>query len=102
MGRLRAAVNVLLGREQTHWQQQREWIEIKVEAAGMFDRFNALASRLVKAQKAIESQAEKVEQLPAVPTDKKAHLRTLAAQRKVAGARGRVLQLPITEIEDEP
>lgn len=51
-GRIRAAIAVLLGRQMTIDQINREWAEIQSESAEMFNKFNALASRLAKAERA--------------------------------------------------
>lgn len=54
LGRIGTAWRILIGREPTWWGIQAEWAEIKVSAADLFQKHNALAARIVKAQKDYE------------------------------------------------
>jgi len=60
-GRLRSAWHVLLGRAVTIEQIHGEWAIIQSQAAETFNRFNALAARLIRAER--NMAAANVEQL---------------------------------------
>jgi hypothetical protein len=61
MGRIRAALAVLLGRQQTPVQIQAEWAEMKADFLSSYQKLNALVARLVKAQKKLaEEQQEAI------------------------------------------
>ena len=51
VGRLRSAWYVLLGRARTIEQINGEWAIIQAQAAETFNRFNALAARLIRAER---------------------------------------------------
>lgn len=51
VGRWRSAWWVLMGRAKTIEQIQGEWSVIQAQAAETFNRFNALAARLVRAER---------------------------------------------------
>jgi len=63
-GRLRAAWHVLIGRARTIEQIHGEWAVIQAQAAETFNRFNALAARLIRAER--NMAAANVEQLKAL------------------------------------
>jgi len=50
-GRIRSAWYVLMGRAKTIEQIHGEWAIIQAQAAETFNRFNALAARLVRAER---------------------------------------------------
>jgi len=66
-GRLRSAWYVLVGRAKTIDQIHGEWAIIQAQAAETFNRFNALAARLIRAER--NMAAANVEQLKALEAD---------------------------------
>lgn len=97
MGRIRAALRVLFGRETTQWQAQREWAEIKAEAAQMFNTHNALAARLVRAEKQLaKRQREELMELqaPRAPEPRPADRKAYKAALRHAAAFGGPLPSP--------
>jgi len=102
-GRLRSAWYVLLGRAKTIEQINGEWAIIQAQAAETFNRFNALAARLVRAERNVmKANMDAMQQLEmgvehAVATGDdgraahKAELRHRAAQKRNAtGTIGRI------------
>lgn len=90
LGRIGTAFRILIGAEPTWWGIQKEWAEIKVEAADLFQKHNALAARLIKAQKKLAREREEdcgCEEQHALPADPKARKAALRAQ--VFGGRAR-------------
>lgn len=89
--RLLSAWHVLIGRALTIEQIQGEWSVIQAQAAEVFNRFNALAARLVRAERnSMKANLDSMAQLelPAAttarPTDRRAHkadLRRRARER---------------------
>jgi len=66
-GRLRSAWHVLMGRAVTIEQIHGEWAIIQSQAAETFNRFNALAARLIRAER--NMAAANVEQLKSLEAD---------------------------------
>jgi len=102
-GRIRSAWYVLIGRGKTIEQINGEWAIIQAQAAETFNRFNALAARLVRAERnvmkanmdAMQQLEMGVEHATGVPgADRAAHkaeLRHRAAQRRLGtGTVGRI------------
>jgi len=101
--RLISALHVLLGRAKTIEQIHGEWAIIQAQAAETFNRFNALAARLVRAERNVmKANMDAMQQLEmgvehAVATGgdgraaHKAELRHRAAQKRLAtGTIGRI------------
>lgn len=66
-GKIRSAWHVLMGRALTIDQIHGEWAIIQAQAAETFNRFNALAARLIRAER--NMAAANVEQLKALEAD---------------------------------
>jgi len=103
-GRLRSAWYVLIGRGKTIEQINGEWAIIQASAAETFNRFNALAARLVRAERNVikanmEAMAQLetgVEHATGQGVDRaqhKAELRHRAAQKRL-GATGTIGRMP--------
>lgn len=97
--RVLAAWHVLIGRASTIEQIQGEWSVIQAQAAEVFNRFNALAARLVRAEKnALKANLDSMAQLELdVPTarpavDRAAHKQELRkrARERATGTIGRI------------
>ena len=69
MGRLRAAWYVLNGTAQTSEQISAEWAGIQAQAAETFNRFNALAARLIRAEKNLLDRQLQVMQQAETPAE---------------------------------
>jgi len=103
-GRIRSAWYVLIGRGKTIEQINGEWAIIQAQAAETFNRFNALAARLVRAERNVMkanmdamTQLELgVENRSMVPgadrAQHKAELRHRAAQKRAGVITGRIPQ----------
>jgi len=102
-GRIMSALHVLLGRAKTIEQINGEWAIIQAQAAETFNRFNALAARLVRAERNVmKANMDAMQQLEmgvehAVATGDdgraahKTELRHRAAQKRLAtGTIGRI------------
>ena len=99
-GRLLSVWHVLIGRAQTIEQIQGEWSVIQAQAAEVFNRFNALAARLVRAERnSMKANLESMAQLEMPQTitpptgDRRAHkadLRRRARERII----GRIPHVP--------
>lgn len=95
MGRIRSAWYVLIGRAKTIDQIAAEWATLQATAGEMFGRFNALAARLMKAEKNLWDRnmqlmdAAEPTTLPNLPpggTDRQSHKAMLRA--RVTALRG--------------
>jgi len=69
VGRLRAAVAVLLGRQQTPVQIMAEWAEMKADFLDSYQKLNALVARLHKAQKALAREQHQYLEATVTPRD---------------------------------
>jgi len=102
-GRLRSAWYVLIGRGKTIEQINGEWAIIQAQAAETFNRFNALAARLVRAERnvmkanmdAMQQLETGVENATAMSEDPRAAHKTelrhrMAQRRQGTGTVGRI------------
>lgn len=100
-GRFRAVWLVLRGQALTPQQMMSEWAEIQTTASEMFNRFNSLAARLVRAEKNMmklrTAEIDALEQPDQPATGgRKAELRSRVAALRFPGAHVR------REVPDEP
>jgi len=114
-GRLRSAWYVLIGRGRTIEQIQGEWAIIQAQAAETFNRFNALAARLVRAERNVmKANLDSMQQLemavenpsgiqPDARANHKAELRHRAAQKRLAtGTVGRIANVDRDQGSESP
>lgn len=101
MGRLHAAWLVLRGQALTPQQMASEWAEIQTTASEMFNRFNTLAARLVRAEKnMMKLRLEEIDgverEVPVVGSHKD------EVRRRVAALRFPGMRPPTAEDTHEP
>lgn len=93
MGRIRAAIAVLLGRQQTNPQMQAEWAEMKADFLQAYKKLNALTARMAKEHKElVEAQQAELEgsgQDQPCPEDLPPKARKALLRRQVFGGGAR-------------